>query len=142
MFSEHLKVKTPSLSSELNTSVLVNPMSVKCKTPPHLEGRPVFTVSVCSTAAPPLRSSATPTSISLILFNFFGCNPRLILRSFLKKSLSMNKYLFDRQVKLKQLAHSKHLERQTHLSVPNLLSKLEQLLLTWVRADYFSSFLF
>ncbi|XP_023199115.1 uncharacterized protein LOC111610284 isoform X1 [Xiphophorus maculatus] len=47
---------------ELNTSVLVNPMSVKCKTPPHLEGRPVFNVSVCSTATPPLRSSATPTS--------------------------------------------------------------------------------
>ncbi|XP_008416170.1 uncharacterized protein LOC103469897 isoform X4 [Poecilia reticulata] len=47
---------------ELNTSLLVNRMSMKCKTPPHLKGRPVFNVSVCSTATPPLRSSATPTS--------------------------------------------------------------------------------
>ncbi|PWA17101.1 hypothetical protein CCH79_00013324 [Gambusia affinis] len=47
---------------ELNTSLLVNRMSVKCKTPPHLEGQPVFKVSLCSTATPPLRNSTTATS--------------------------------------------------------------------------------
>ncbi|MEQ2240685.1 hypothetical protein ILYODFUR_017738 [Ilyodon furcidens] len=54
---------------EMNTSLLVNLMSVTCETPPHLKGLPVINVSACSTAPPPgtpSRNRTTLTSISVV----------------------------------------------------------------------------
>ncbi|KAK5609428.1 hypothetical protein CRENBAI_009584 [Crenichthys baileyi] len=49
---------------EMNTSLLVDLMSVTCETPPHLKGLPVINVSVCSTPPPPGTPSRNRTTLT------------------------------------------------------------------------------